>query len=128
MSTPNPCLTCGACCARYRASSYRAEADDATSHRRAMKGTDGRQPRCVAPAGEIGGEVRCPIYADRSSTCRDFDAARRAGRPAPLCDRARARHGLPPLKPADRQPLSLVPDSARVTGAVQPAPREGPAP
>ncbi|ENO4720751.1 YkgJ family cysteine cluster protein, partial [Escherichia coli] len=29
MSNPNPCMTCGACCAFFRVSFYWAEADDA---------------------------------------------------------------------------------------------------
>ncbi|EER5964904.1 YkgJ family cysteine cluster protein, partial [Escherichia coli] len=29
MNNPNPCMTCGACCAFFRVSFYWAEADDA---------------------------------------------------------------------------------------------------
>jgi Fe-S-cluster containining protein len=46
---------------------------------------------CIALAGEIGQAVRCTIYAERPSPCREFDIEHAA------CNRARQRHGLPPL-------------------------------
>lgn len=114
----NPCTACGACCAFFRASFFYREADDHNPHgvpvhltddlsdfRRVMRGTDHNEPYCVALAGEIGRAVGCSIYARRSSVCREFPASYHDGRtPNPDCDRARARHGLPPLRPEDWQP------------------------
>ncbi len=111
---PNPCLSCGACCARFRCSFHWSEADDATPggvpvaltenltvHRRAMRGTNAEQPRCVALAGTIGQQVRCTIHTRRPTTCRDFPASYSDGAPNERCDAARAAIGLPPLTPAD---------------------------
>ncbi len=125
MHTSNPCVNCGACCAHYRASFYWAEADDAlpggvpvaltrqlTPQLRVMIGTDRKQPRCIALEGEIGQRVACTIYAQRSSTCRDFPASWSDGEHNPRCDEARAAWGLVPLKPEDWQPLQPLPRSA----------------
>lgn len=100
----SPCLSCGACCATYRVSFYWAEADDApggqvphglteqlTPNMRCMKGTSQSSPRCVALDGEIGQRVGCRIYPLRSSTCHALVAG------DDQCQRARQRHGLPPL-------------------------------
>lgn len=108
----NPCLSCGACCAFYRASFYWGEANDVTpdgvpielteeltSLYRVMKGTNSAAPRCVALEGEVGRHARCAIYARRSSTCRSFKASWQDGTPDDRCDRARAAYGLPPLTP-----------------------------
>lgn len=68
----------------------------------AMRGTEGCDPlRCIALAGEIGQAVACTIYDRRPSPCRQVQPAWEHGEPSPQCDRARARHGLPPLTPAD---------------------------
>ena len=111
--TPHPCLGCGACCAAYRVGFYWREADDGGGtvpvafttpldlHRRAMRGTDCSRPHCIALAGEIGVSVRCAIYDQRPSPCRDFTASWQHGRAEPRCDAARARYGLPPLTPGD---------------------------
>ncbi len=70
---------------------------------RCMKGTNGRQPRCVALVGEIGRAVRCTIYDRRSTPCREFGVEWADGvlhyREEDLarCTRARAAWGLPPL-------------------------------
>ena len=114
MSTLAPCLSCGACCAHYRASFYWAEAEDASPggvpvelteplgpHTRVMRGTNANSPRCVALAGVVGRAVACAIYEGRSSVCRDFVPSWRDGRHEPRCDAARAAHGLPPLTPED---------------------------
>ena len=112
---PNPCLTCGACCAFFRASFYWAEADDATPggvpvamtrkltpFHRVMIGTEGPTPRCTALEGEIGKRVACSIHPLRSTTCREFPAAYEDGiTPHDRCDKARAKWGLAPLTPAD---------------------------
>ncbi len=62
-----------------------------------MRGTDEALPRCVALAGEIGTRVGCSIYAGRPSPCRDFAPYAALGICEDACDRARRRHGLPPL-------------------------------
>ena len=62
-----------------------------------MRGTDAAPPRCAALAGVIGQRVRCTIYAHRPSPCRDFAPYAALGLGEDACDRARARHGLPPL-------------------------------
>ncbi|EEV2467373.1 YkgJ family cysteine cluster protein, partial [Escherichia coli] len=66
MNNPNPCMTCGACCAFFRVSFYWAEADDAggkvpvslteqiSPFHRCMRGTSQKNPRCVALAGTPG--------------------------------------------------------------------------
>ncbi|BAK77452.1 protein of unknown function [Pseudogulbenkiania sp. NH8B] len=99
----NPCLRCGACCAAFRASFYWAEADDGggpvplpltekiNDFRRCMRGTWSDSPRCVALPGEVGREVGCAIYPQRSSTCREFEAYTEA------CNRARRKYGLAEL-------------------------------
>lgn len=113
MSEPNPCLTCGACCGSFRVSFYWGECasaggpvpDELTTQISptlvAMCGTDTKPPRCTALLGKIGEQVSCGIYGQRSSTCREFEAAWYEGVPNEACDRARSIHGLPPLFPAD---------------------------
>ncbi len=98
------CLTCGACCATFRVSFYWAETDAhpqgavpehlttaISPHYVAMQGVSQPQPRCVALAGNIGDQVSCNIYAQRSSTYRSFDAGDER------CHQARMTHGLTPL-------------------------------
>ncbi|HOZ47855.1 MAG TPA: YkgJ family cysteine cluster protein [Candidatus Hydrogenedentes bacterium] len=115
-SRANPCLRCGACCAYYRCSFYWGETDDVspggvpadmtedcTPFRKAMRGTNQNNPRCVALTGDIGIAVRCVIYDRRASTCRNFLPAYENGQPNEDCDKARRAHGLPPLTPADWQ-------------------------
>jgi hypothetical protein len=108
----NPCLTCGACCAFYRASFYWAETESGTpggvpdeltekrnDFRVQMKGTSGPSPRCIALEGEIGRSVRCAVYERRSSVCRAFPFSLQDGIANERCDRARQAHGLEPLRP-----------------------------
>jgi len=108
----NPCITCGACCAYFRASFYWSEADPAaggltpphlttklTPHHSVMRGTEQTPPRCIALHGTIGEEVRCVIHPLRPSPCREFQASWVDGLHNERCDRARAAHGLPPLSP-----------------------------
>jgi uncharacterized protein len=108
----NPCMTCGACCAFYRASFYWAEADDVTpggvpahltrklNHfRRVMIGMEGSAPRCAALEGTVGERVRCAVYESRPSPCRGLQASWVDGSPNDMCDKARAAWGLPPLGP-----------------------------
>lgn len=126
----NPCLECGACCSHFRVSFYWGESEPAlggrvppeltvklTDQRVAMKGTTGPNPRCVALVGEIGCQTHCSIYADRSSTCREFQMALEDDEPDTACDRARARWGLPPLKPSHPQhPSDDGPDIGPIIG------------
>lgn len=111
MSTDNPCLTCGACCAHFRVSFYWGECRSAggvvpdeltvriSPQMVAMSGTENKPARCVGLLGEVGCGVRCTVYEQRSSTCREFEAAWANGQPNPACDAARAAYGLPPLTP-----------------------------
>ena len=104
------CTRCGACCAAFRVDFHRADlasgetpgvppeltvALSATLRR--MLGTDGAPPRCVALEGEVGQAVRCTIYQQRPGPCRDFAPYAPLGIGDDACDRARRRHGLPPL-------------------------------
>ena len=107
MTSPTPapgtldCQRCGACCAHFRVSFYWGEANDApggtvpaaltrsvNAHLRCMAGTEARPSRCVALAGDVGREVGCTIYAQRSSSCRELQPG------DDKCLRARAAHGL----------------------------------
>ncbi|GAB6094371.1 YkgJ family cysteine cluster protein [Desulfatiferula olefinivorans] len=112
MSRLNPCLSCGACCAFYRASFYWSEADDAPfgtvpadkteplgPFRRVMIGTTRKMSRCICLQGDIGIHVYCDIYDRRSSVCRDFDASWINGMWNERCDKARIAWGLEPLTP-----------------------------
>jgi Fe-S-cluster containining protein len=118
----NPCLSCGACCACFRASFHWLETTAApggvtpaeltapvTRHRVAMRGTDQKNPRCIALDGAIGHSVRCNIYEWRATPGRDFQASWVDGQHNERCDRARAVHGLSPLPPPS--------DAAQVTVA-----------
>ncbi|MCI0438002.1 MAG: YkgJ family cysteine cluster protein [Chloroflexi bacterium] len=112
MSSTNPCLSCGACCAYYRASFYWAEAEKTLggavppeltekldAFRRVMKGTNQKNPRCVALEGIIGERVRCAIYELRSTVCREFEVSWENGKRNERCDKARIAWGLSPLEP-----------------------------
>jgi Fe-S-cluster containining protein len=101
------CQSCGACCTSFRVDFHPAEltggafawGEGVPLHLTVpvnasivrMAGTDGVSPRCVALAGEVGGEVACSIYGSRPSPCREFDTEHAA------CNRARKRCGLAPL-------------------------------
>jgi Fe-S-cluster containining protein len=108
----NPCLRGGACCACFRVSFHWAESvpfldghvpdemtETVTPFRLAMKGTLKPPLRCIALDGEIGEAVGCTIYSDRPTPCRDLEPWDHLGQPDEKCSRARAAHGLPPLKP-----------------------------
>lgn len=111
----NPCVGCGACCAYFRASFYWRECvsgggtvpDDSvvqiSNHMVAMKGTDSsKAPYCTNLQGVIGETAYCGAYVTRSSTCRDdFPASYQFGEKNERCDKARAKHGLRELVPAD---------------------------
>ncbi|ARI02849.1 flagellin N-methylase family protein [Pseudomonas aeruginosa PAK] len=72
----------------------------------AMSGTENKPARCVGLLGEVGCGVRCTVYEQRSSTCREFEAAWANGQPNPACDAARAAYGLPPLTPPPQPHLA----------------------
>ncbi|MEW5733758.1 MAG: YkgJ family cysteine cluster protein [Thermodesulfobacteriota bacterium] len=108
----NPCLSCGACCAHFRASFYWAESDDATENGvpaelcdklndffLVMKGTNQKDPWCTALLGIIGKSVCCSIYERRSTVCREFVPSFEHGERNPRCDAARNKWGLEPLTP-----------------------------
>lgn len=107
----HPCQQCGACCSAFRVSFYWAETDahpdgsvphhltvPVSPHHAAMRGTEVQPARCIALVGEIGKSVSCSIYAQRSSTCREFEMG------TPHCNRARELQGLPPLMIASARP------------------------
>jgi uncharacterized protein len=115
-SKENPCLTCGACCARFRVSFYWGETDAArggkvpfilteqiTRYRLCMQGTNQKSPRCVALKGVIGKHVTCTIYTTRPSTCREFglrvegDSICVTRVELERCNQARVSWGLPLL-------------------------------
>ena len=108
----HPCLSCGACCATFRVAFHWSESDPALGgitppefterldpHRVVMRGTYAPPMQCSALRGEIGRAAHCSIYPLRPSPCRELQAAWEHGEPSPQCDRARLRHGLPPLTP-----------------------------
>jgi len=66
-----------------------------------MAGTNRPVPRCHALAGIVGTRVSCGVYAQRPSPCRELQPGE------DKCNRARARHGLPPL---ERAPDPDAPD------------------
>lgn len=107
----NPCLSCGACCAHFRVSFYCGEvagpnggtvpADMVTQLsplRVCMKGTERGGGRCIALRGQLGRPgIRCAIYEDRPTPCREFDVWMPDGSPNPDCQRLRLALGLPAL-------------------------------
>ena len=104
----SPCNGCGACCRTLRVSFYQGELDtfpggfvpaqltrQVTPFIACMQGTEnGRQP-CVA----LQPDLRCGIYSQRPSTCREFPAYLEDGRPNPRCQELRARLGLAEPQP-----------------------------
>jgi len=128
MGRGNPCVQCGACCAFFRVSFFWEEAnpDEATAVPikftnetddmcQCMKGTDQQFPRCIALMGEIGRQVTCSIYANRSSTCRDFGLHENihkitvTGLDLVRCNEARKAWSLPPLNRVILSSLLLAP-------------------
>lgn len=93
------CVTCGACCAYFRVSFYWAEGEsmpadvleELTPVYSCMKGTNQKNPRCVMLSGEIGQQVSCIMYEQRSSSCKEVMPADEQ------CNKARTAHGLIPL-------------------------------
>ena len=111
-AAPNPCLSCGACCASFRVDFAREELDqsggpvpagltvDVTDHTCRMRGTDHARPRCAALVGTVGVKAHCGIHQWRPSPCREFGQLAPLGIPDDACTRARRRHGLPPIDAA----------------------------
>lgn len=108
---PNPCVSCGACCATYRVSFPRSEIDESPSgvvptalteriddRGVFMRGTGAGNPRCAALQGTIGVRVSCSIYERRPSPCRAFAREAAFGHGDANCGDARRLHGLPPLR------------------------------
>ena len=106
---PNPCVTCGACCAAYRVSFYWAEAEtkglpphltrQINHFYSCMAGTSQPQPHCQALAGQVGQQVSCTVYAQRPDTCKQVQVGDEK------CNGARLKHGLPPLNPFSHDPM-----------------------
>lgn len=110
---PNPCLSCGACCAHFRVSFYFGEADPGldgqvppelvtqiSPSRVCMRGTEQGHGRCVALLGELGQPgIHCAIYELRPTPCREFEVWQSDGSPNPDCQRLRLGLGLPALVP-----------------------------
>lgn len=109
-SAGNPCLSCGACCASFRVDFACAElqseggnvpdglADEIAPGLARMRGTDHARPRCAALMGTVGLKAGCGIHEWRPSPCREFGLRAPYGLGDEACDRARARHGLLPLR------------------------------
>ncbi len=112
----HPCVSCGACCAFYRASfpfmevKYRNIPEEFVEEiifpYVAMKGTNLKavsDMRCIALKGEIGQfGTLCSVYDNRASCCRDFWPSLEDGHTLnPRCDLARKAHNMSPLCEAD---------------------------
>ena len=102
----HPCLLCGACCAAFRVDFAVYEMEDmggtvpcglaveVTGSTMRMRGTDHVPIRCAALTGKVGERASCGIYEWRPNPCRELEPGSHG------CEKARARHGLPPLDPA----------------------------
>lgn len=129
MSQNSPCMSCGACCGFFRVSFYWGECQSAgglvpdeltipvNQTRVCMNGTQGKPSRCNSLLGTIGEGVRCTIYENRPSPCREFAMHGEMGVANDDCNRARAHYGLPPLEivpdewiPLIDQPLPEMPE------------------
>ncbi|AXY58774.1 MULTISPECIES: YkgJ family cysteine cluster protein [Acinetobacter] len=97
--TQDACLSCGACCAYFRVSFYWAEGmpmpdsytEPLTAVYSCMKGTNQKNPRCIALNGEVGQAVSCGIYEARSSSCKEVQIA------DAQCNKARRAHNMIPF-------------------------------
>ncbi len=128
----HPCLRCGACCATYLVAMYWSEAEalgidpDLTEKldpmRVSMRMDPADRGRCIALAGTVGTAAHCRIYPQRPGPCREVEASWEHGRASDQCDRARIRHGLPVLTPADWVPASALAVLAHPAAALTDAP------
>lgn len=108
-SDDNPCMRCGACCASFRVDFSCDElqsrggtvpdglAEPLNDRIARLRGTDHARPRCAALQGTVGVKAACGIHEWRPSPCREFGLRAPHGIGDEACDRARSRHGLPPL-------------------------------
>lgn len=97
------CMTCGACCAAFRVDFAVYELDtmgggvpaglavEVTGTTCRMRGTDHVPIRCAALTGKVGERAACGIYEWRPNPCRELEMGSHG------CEKARVRHGLPPL-------------------------------
>ena len=107
----NPCQDCGACCSHFRVSFYMGELSGGTGgwvpvemtskvndFHACMKGTESGSGRCIALKGEIGQSgIRCGVYENRPSPCREYPVWMEDGSPNPDCQRLRGARGIPLL-------------------------------
>ena len=56
-----------------------------------MKGTNQKNPRCIALEGSIGEQVSCGMYQLRSSSCKEVQIADEQ------CNKARMAHNMIPF-------------------------------
>ncbi len=103
MAEIDSCQGCGACCASFRVDFSVHELDEmggtvpaglaveVSGSTCRMRGTDHQPVRCAALTGVIGRSVACGIYEWRPGPCRELE------RGSDACEKARLRHGLPPL-------------------------------
>ncbi len=102
----NPCFVCGACCRHLRISFYHGELDtqpggyvpaelatQLTPFRACMKGTESGGGRCVA----LTEDLRCAIYQQRPSVCREYPVFMPDGSMNPDCRRLRTLFGIADL-------------------------------
>lgn len=97
------CVRCGACCHSYRVEFSVYELDSmggtvpealtetvngATCR---MRGTGEVPIRCVALDGQLGELALCRIYEQRPHPCAELQEGSYG------CNKARVRHGLPPI-------------------------------
>ena len=127
MGQGNPCIQCGACCAFFRVSFFWEESapddplgvpaeltEENDEMFQSMKGTNQHSPRCIALQGKIGRQVSCAIYAQRSSTCREFGLHETdhvisvSSIDLDRCNQARKAWNLPPLNRADLLSLPIA--------------------
>ena len=99
VATPDACLSCGACCTYFRVSFYWAEGlnmpadyvEPLTPVYSCMKGTNQKNPRCIALQGTVGEQVSCGMYEARSSSCKEVQIA------DAQCNKARMAHNMLPF-------------------------------
>ncbi|MGZ3727172.1 MAG: YkgJ family cysteine cluster protein [Pseudobdellovibrio sp.] len=113
LSTPHPCLSCGACCAFFRVSFHWTETaaeshgvpialtNQISPYMNAMNGTNQAEPSCVALKGVIGEATSCSIYERRPDCCRSFKASFEDGTRNTRCEEARLSKGLKGLELSD---------------------------
>ena len=109
----HPCQKCGACCAYFRVSFHWSEIQPESyavpeqltvkisPHLSAMVGTNQKDPHCGSLIGEVGLKVRCEIYDQRPSPCREFQPSFENGIRNESCEKARAAKNMNYLTLAD---------------------------